>query len=240
LPLSLTPARRRGFEYLDEPTTSDETVSRSLRDVALANRLFGGARALLHELAPTFHALAARGTSATLLDVGTGRGDLPPLARAAAARVGLRLTTIGLDASTPLARESRARIGLSVQGDGLALPFRSRSVDVVICSQVLHHFEGEAMLTLLREMHRVARVRVVVSDLRRSYVAAAGFWLATWPLRFHPISRHDGVVSVLRGFTPRDLRLAVRDAVGVEPVATRRLGWRVTTSWSPDDAATTA
>jgi hypothetical protein len=62
LPLSLTPARRRGFEYLDEPTTSDATVSRSLRDVALANRLFGGARALLHELAPTFRSLAARGT----------------------------------------------------------------------------------------------------------------------------------------------------------------------------------
>jgi SAM-dependent methyltransferase len=120
-----------------------------------------------------------------------------------------------------------------VQGDGLALPFRSRSIDVVICSQVLHHFEGEPMLALLREMHRVARVRVVVSDLRRSYLAAAGFWLATWPLRFHPISRHDGVVSVMRGFTPDDLAAAVRDAVGVEPGVARRLGWRVTTSWSP-------
>ena len=231
--MTLTPARRRGFEYLDDAATSDETVSRSLRDVALANRLFGGARALLHELAPTFRALAARGPEATLLDVGTGRGDLPPLARQAAARVGLRLTTIGLDSSTPLARESRERIGLSVQGDGLALPFRTNSVDVVICSQVLHHFEGEPMLALLREMDRVARARVVVSDLRRSWFAAAGFWAATWPLGFHPISRHDGVVSVLRGFTPADLRAAVREAVGAEPVVSRRLGWRVTTSWAP-------
>jgi hypothetical protein len=85
-------------------------------------------------------------------------------------------------------------------------------------------------------MHRVARERVVVSDLRRSYLAAAGFWAASWPLGFHPISRHDGVVSVFRGFTADDLQRAVRDAVGVAPAVTRRLGWRVTTSWSPATA----
>jgi hypothetical protein len=74
---------------------------------------------------------------------------------------------------------------------------------------------------------------VIVSDLRRSWLAAAGIWLASFPLRFHPVSRHDGVVSVLRGFTPEELRELVRNATGQSPVTRRRLGYRTTASWAP-------
>jgi hypothetical protein len=104
-----------------------------------------------------------------------------------------------------------------------------------MCSQVLHHFAGEDALTLLREMNRVARMRVIVSDIRRSWIAAAGLWLASFPLRFHAVSRHDGVVSVMRGFTAGELRTTVTEAVGHEPVVRRRRGFRVTTSWTPVD-----
>jgi hypothetical protein len=90
-------------------------------------------------------------------------------------------------------------------------------------------------LRLLREMNRVARVRVIVSDIRRSWIAAAGLWLLSFPLRFHAVSRHDGVVSVMRGFTPEELGDTVRDAVAQKPVVHRRLGFRVTTSWAPVD-----
>ena len=76
-----------------------------------------------------------------------------------------------------------------------------------------------------------------MSDLRRSWVAAAGFWIATWPLGFHPISRHDGVVSVLRGFTADELRAAVRTATGRSAAVRHRLGFRLTASWTPGAAA---
>jgi len=102
-----------------------------------------------------------------------------------------------------------------------------------MCSQVLHHFaEGDAA-TLLREMDRVARIRVIVSDIRRSWIAAAGLWLVSFPLRFHAVSRHDGVVSVLRGFTPSELSDTVTDAIARKPVVHRRRGFRITASWAP-------
>jgi SAM-dependent methyltransferase len=122
-----------------------------------------------------------------------------------------------------------------VCGDALQLPFADHSIDIVMCSQVLHHFEGADALELLREMNRVARIRVIVSDLRRSWIAAAGLWLASFPLRFHAISRHDGVVSVMRGFTPEELVDTVRDAVGRKTAVHRRRAFRVTTSWTPVD-----
>jgi predicted SAM-dependent methyltransferase len=149
--------------------------------------------------------------------------------------MGVELTTIGLDAALELARASRPALGITVCGDALRLPFKDHSVEIVMCSQVLHHFAGKDALLLLREMNRVARVRVVVSDLRRSWLAAAGLWLVSFPLRFHAVSRHDGVVSVMRGFTAAELADTVNEAVGLKPVVHRRRGFRVTTSWSPVD-----
>ncbi len=228
----LTPARRRGHEFLDDPALDPETAVRSLHDVARSNTLFGGRRAVLRAVDAALATTAARG-AATLLDVGTGVGDIPFHARRVAERRGVRLTTIGLELSEPLARASRARVGHAVLGDGFALPFADASIDVVTCSQVLHHFPEADATRLLRELARVARVRVIVGDLRRSWLAAAGFWLASWPLAFHPMTRHDGVVSVLRGFTAAELAALARAAGAPAPDVRRRLGWRLVASWTP-------
>ena len=226
----LTPPRRRGVEILDQPGVEPALVTRSLADVALANALFGGARAVLAELAAVLPLLPP---AATLLDVGTGAGDIPERARRLAARRGVALATVGLDSAEALAAAYRGRVGHVACGDARALPFATRSVDVVVCSQLLHHFTEAEAPALIRELHRVARVRVIVSDLRRSWLAAAGLWVASYPLGFHPVSRHDGVVSVMRGFTAAELTAAVHQAVGVRPAVRRRLGWRLTASWAP-------
>ena len=226
----LVPARRRGVEILDDPATDPALRVRSIRDVVRSNVLLGGTRAVLAELAPLFPRLGKR---ATLLDVGTGLADIPRRAGERALAHGAILTTFGLDEAESLSRAAAGTLDGSLCGDARRLPFADASVDVVTCSQLLHHFPGTTGTALLREMDRVARVRVVVSDLRRSWPAAAGLWLASFPLLFHPISRHDGVVSVLRGFTPRELRSLVREAVGADVHVCRRLAFRVTTSWEP-------
>ncbi len=226
----LTPPRRRGVEILDLPDTDPEVMTRSLADVARANALFGGVSSAMHELRD---AIKDMPRCATLLDVGTGLGDIPGHARSLAQQEGVELTTVGLDSALELARASRKSINLTVCGDALHLPFADRSVDIVMCSQLLHHFIGAVAAKLLREMDRVARVRVVVSDLRRSWIAAAGLWLMSFPLGFHAVSRHDGVVSVLRGFTRDELVDTVNNAIGRKPVVRERRGFRITASWTP-------
>jgi 2-polyprenyl-3-methyl-5-hydroxy-6-metoxy-1,4-benzoquinol methylase len=228
----LTPPRKRGLEILDDPGVDPEVVTRSLADVVRANSLFGGLSSAIDELK---EALKETPSQATLLDVGTGLGDIPCRARQVARQIGIDLTTVGLDSALELARASRPVLSLAVCGDALRLPFADHSIDIVMCSQVLHHFAGSDAIVLLREMNRVARVRVIVSDLRRSWIAAAGLWLASFPLRFHAVSRHDGVVSVMRGFTPEELVDTVREAVARKAVVRRRHAFRVTTSWTPAD-----
>ena len=144
---TLTPTRQRGFEYLDEPGIDPATRCRSLRDVGRANALFGGTHAVLAELEPVLRGLGPR---VTLLDVGSGLGDIPQRARASAARLGVRMETFGLDSATELGPIIRTRGSVALCGDARFLPFRDRSVDVVICSQTLHHFVGDEVLTLVR------------------------------------------------------------------------------------------
>lgn len=231
----LTPARRRGFEILDDPAVDDAVRKRSLEDVARSNTIFGGARAVLVELA---NALGDDGTrSLSVLDVGTGIGDIPARAKYEARERGLTISTFGIDISPTLLDAARTSGLTPVCADALALPVATKSVDVAICSQLLHHFETRDTITVLRELDRVARRRVIVSDLRRSWIAAAGIWVASFPLRFHPVSRHDGVVSVLRGFTMDELRQLVYTATAQTPSTHRRRGYRTTASWVPQPTA---
>lgn len=231
---SLIPARRRGVEILDQPDVDAGVRVRSLHDVALANRLFGGTRAVLAEVTRALDGCAPpRGATLTLLDVGSGVGDIPERAARLAARRDVRLACIALDADHALALACRARGSVPVCGDARALPFADGSVDLVTCSQVLHHFPDDELPLVLREMDRVARVRAIVADLRRSWLAVAGIWAASFPLGFHPVSRHDGMVSVLRGFTAGELGAGVRSATGATPDVRRRPGFRVTASWAP-------
>jgi len=138
-----------------------------------------------------------------------------------------------MDISQPLVSAHRASNDAVVRADAIRLPFRDHSVDIVMASQILHHFDTATAQAVVREMNRVARRRVVISDLRRSLVAAAGLWIGSFPLRFHPVSRHDGVVSVMRGFLPKELSDIVETATGQRPAVRRRLGFRLTTSWIP-------
>ena len=226
----ITPPRRRGVEYLDVPGVDPRLVRRSLADVALANALFGGTRAVLVELGNVLPELSA---TATLLDVGSGVGDIAARARELARQREIDLSLITIDMAETLAVASRARAGNAVRGNATALPFGNRSVDIVMCSQTLHHFDDASAARVLKELDRVARVRVIVSDLRRSWFAAAGLWIASFPLGFHPISRHDGVVSIMRGYTSDELRRLVRSATGCPPNVKRHMGWRVTATWRP-------
>jgi SAM-dependent methyltransferase len=240
---ALVPKRRRGVELLDDPHIDPAVRERSIVDVTHSNRWLGGLRAVRVTLRDTLRD-ALRGTSAagekmqlTLLDVGTGLADIPHGARSVARELGLELFTIGVDGAVSLLAAARSSIDAGVCADALALPFADGAVDVVICSQLLHHFVDADATRLVKELSRVARRAVVVSDLRRSWVAAAGFWLLSFPLRFHPVTRHDGTVSVMRGFTPSELRQIVRAGADVDPLVDRRLGYRLTARWTPRRAA---
>jgi SAM-dependent methyltransferase len=222
------PARTRGQEILDDPATPDEVRVRAMRDVARSNVLFGGTRAVLRELLAVGNELPR---NAVLVDVGTGTGDIPAAARATLASYGFDVHAIGVDASEPLLQTARLRVQGAVAGNALRLPLKDDCADVVTCSQLLHHFFDHDPATLVAELHRVSRGWVIISDLQRSWLAAGGFWLASSALRFHEVTRLDGMTSVLRGFERTELEELVHGATGVTAIVRTGMFWRVTARW---------
>lgn len=225
MPGWLTPARQRGVELLDDPATPEEVRAAAMADVERSNALFGGARAVERVVVPLLREM--RG--GLVLDVGTGRGDIPERIVSRMRRERIEVTTIGLDRSEAAARTARA--GVAGVANALDLPIRSRSADVVVCSQVLHHFFDDEMRRVVAELHRVSRGWVVIADLRRGLLPAVGFWLASFVFRFHWATRLDGVTSVMRGFTAAELADLVRAVTGTTPIVRRGLFWRVTATW---------
>lgn len=218
-------------ETLDDPRSDAGVVAASLRDIALINRAFGGAAAAAQRMSEFWRGLPP-GTCLSLLDVGTGSGDIPLCVARAAAHSGVTLRLVGVDTHLTAARAARNRGLCAVAADGMRLPMRDGSVDLVLCAKLLHHLPGQAGAALLRELNRVARLGVVLVDIRRSLVALAGIFIASYPLRFHRATRRDSVISVLRGFTAHELAAICAHAGLAAPVR-RHAGWNLTAAWVP-------
>ncbi|HET7789276.1 MAG TPA: methyltransferase domain-containing protein [Gemmatimonadales bacterium] len=219
-----------GTELLDDPRADPEQVRVALGELRLLNRIYGGSRAVVRALAPFFR--GASGERWTLLDVGTGAGDIPLAARRAARRAGVTLDLLGVERIPSAARAARQAGLTTLLADGSDLPFPTCSVDVVIASQVLHHFPRDRAQRFIAGLARVARKAVVIADLRRSRLAILGYWLAAFPLGLSAVGRHDGIVSLERGFTRAELNdLLV--AGGAPPVARYAPLARVVAAWAP-------
>ncbi len=218
-----------GLELLDRHDAEPAEVRESLRNIARANRWFGGWWAVRHGLARLTAALAP-GTVLTLLDIGTGAGDLPRRAAGWARRRGLQLHPLGVERNRTAAQVALANGIPTVLATAARLPFRPGVADIVVLSQVLHHLAPEGMVELIGEANRLARLGVVVADLRRARAALAGFWVGSRLLRFDPATRADGLTSVRRGFTPGELGSLLARA-GVRAGVARRPGFRLVAAW---------
>lgn len=218
-----------GTELLDDPAADPAVVARSLANIARANRWFGGAAAALWGIDRLLEGVP-RNQPVSLLDVGTGAADLPAAAVRHAARRGRTLTAIGLERSPVAAALAAARGFPAVIGCAGQLPVRPGAVDIVLISQVAHHLAAEAAVELFRAATALARIGVVVADLRRSELAVAAFRLGSALLGFDAVTRADGITSVRRGYHVRDLAdLATR--AGQQARVCRRPGFRVVACW---------
>ena len=167
----LMPARRLQPELMDDPALDASEHRRALAGLARINAVSRAGAGLWRSV----QGLIGQKRIVSLLDVAVGSGDVLVDTSLRAKRQGVALALEACDISPEaLAATSRraedAGLGIGmhrrdVVRDGL--PHADASVDVVTCSLFLHHLTEAQAIGVLREMARVARLGVVVSDLRR-------------------------------------------------------------------------
>ncbi|MDQ3707051.1 MAG: methyltransferase domain-containing protein [Chloroflexota bacterium] len=227
-----TPPYRDIPELLDSTTgVDDHDLQTTLRDIRRAN-IFGlGTWVVKHHLEKL---LAGRTGKLSVLDVATGSGDIPEeLFRWARTR-DVELTCVLTDISPEIlsvARERINRVGFGSAAsfavcDAGRLPFPDASFDVVVCSLAFHHLNVRQAMSALREMARLSRVGFIINDVYRSQGAWYMAWLLVHLTTTNRLTRHDGPASVLRAFTPRELRRMASE-VGVPVTVFKHPFWRM-------------
>lgn len=210
---------------MDDFSIADERLRQALEDLRWVSRWLGGYAATMQALRPVLR------SGMTVLDLGTGAAEFPErLVRWADAR-GMDVRVVGVDANPSTVRYARtslrhrlpaylrARIRVE-EADALDLPYDDGHFDVVTASLFLHHFDRPEAVHLLREMRRLARRSFIVNDLHRHPVAYYGFNALTLLLPTSEMVRHDGLISIRRGFRREELHALAGEA-GLEPCTIR-------------------
>ncbi len=186
---------------MDDPALDAGAYTEVLHDLAQVNTVTLARRPTLSFLE---RAIGKR-KRFQLLDVGFGDGDMLRAIGRWAQRRGIEARLVGIDLnprSVAAAREATS--------DALAIEYRAGDYadlagegwDCVISSLVAHHMRRDQLIAFLRFMDREAGAGWLVNDLHRHGFAYAGWPLLAGIMRWHPIVRHDGHLSIARSYRP--------------------------------------
>jgi SAM-dependent methyltransferase len=217
--------RQRSYELenIDKGTYTPEEYEGCLVELQRVNEWLGDAKALRGSLLKEIERRELR--SFSILDVGAGSGELLRVTAQWARETDRRASLMGLElnprsAQAILEESTDFPEITSVRGSGLVLPFPDASIDFVISSLTLHHFDDEGAVNILREMGRVARLGIFVIDLHRNPTAYFFYTTLGRIILHNRLLREDGALSILKSFQPDELeklgRLAGLNNVSVE------------------------
>ena len=197
---------------MDRPDATPAELERALHSLRGLNRWFGSYRLIMRFVRRWIR----QGDRLRIADLATGSGDIPRLVVDHARSVGADVAVDAVDFQ-PATIESARRLSggypeISCHRADVLKFGDADAYDLVLCSLALHHFSETDAVQLLRRCRELSRRFVLVSDLRRGWLASLGVRLLTLLIFRDPMTRSDARVSAARAFTLPELRQLARRA----------------------------
>jgi len=208
-------------ELMDAEVTDPETLRACLADLERINRWTFAYRITLAWLDQLVAAHPPAGPL-TILDVGSGYGDMLRRVWIWARARDIEIELIGIDRNPQAVSVARAATLPEapiryLTADVFALEEAQRC-DIVISALFAHHLNDSALVRFLRWMEARARLGWLINDLQRHPIAWHIAWSAPRLLRMNRLVRHDAPLSVARSLDERDWQ-RVLDEAGLAPSA---------------------
>ena len=208
-------------ELMDDPSLDAGVYADVMRDLGRVNSV---TMARLPTLGFLGRALAGR-KQFRLLDVGYGGGDMLRAIAKWVAKRGITADLVGVDlnprSETAAKRATPATMPIRyVTGDYADMA--DDGFDVIVSSLVAHHMSRAELIAFLRFMDANAARGWFINDLHRHGFAWLGYPLLAGLMRWHPIVRHDGRLSIARSYRP-DEWPPLLDEAGVSDARVHRV-----------------
>ncbi|MFF2841716.1 class I SAM-dependent methyltransferase [Paenarthrobacter sp. NPDC057981] len=197
-------------EDMDGPDCDPLLLNRTYARFPVVNRLLSRWRRTYKRL---LRPLLSETGRATLLDIGSGSGDVARSLARWARRDGFVLEVTAIDPDPrayAFATGLRPVAGVSYrQAHSSELVAEGATFDVVISNHILHHLDAQQFAGVLRDSEQLARRVALHNDLTRSRVSYVLFIAGFWPLGWGSYIVKDGLLSIRRSYTLPELRSVI-------------------------------
>lgn len=207
--------RSRKKEILDDFELQGNDLAHNLRELQLVNSNLGG-YSVVKEGVEQIIERKGLTQKVRIADIGCGGGDtLRELARWSTKRnFNLMLTGIDANSNAISFAENQSTNYPQIHYQQLNIfseEFKALDCDIIMFNLFVHHFEEDQIISFLKVCREKEAV-VLINDLQRSAVAYTLFRLSSKVFNFSKISRHDGLLSIRKAFTRKDLRELLAEA----------------------------
>lgn len=235
-------------ELMDDPSLPPETYAAVLRDLGQVNTVTLARRPTLGFLGRIVaikarREQAARSVSATpdarsrppktqlrILDVGFGDGDMLRAVHRWGQHRHIEMVLTGIDLNTNSAASAQASTPKDMQIDyrtGDYGDLAGQGFDCIISSLVAHHMTRDQLVAFVRFMETEAQCGWFVNDLHRHGFAYLGYPVLATLMRWHPIVKADGQLSIARSYRPDDWPPLLAEAGATDAQVVRSFPFRL-------------
>lgn len=208
MPLILKNRNPNLIEWMDRQDCDKELLFNTYRQFKTINRLLSGWEKIYQNYIKPHLIYSVKPIS--ILDIGCGAGDILRYIRDLAEKDGFKLILTGIDP------DPRALEFIKQQSESEEIRFRpvrseelindGRRFDIVISNHLLHHLGHRELSAVAKDASKLARKKVIFSDIERSDIGYAAFATVA-PLLFrNSYIVKDGLISIKKSFTQKELQ----------------------------------
>lgn len=209
MPLFLSHRDTQSKERMDDPHCNVDKLQNTYRQFSQINALISQWRPIYKNyIRPHLD----QHSQFTFLDIGFGGGDIPTKLAEWLQEDGINFKITAIDPDPRAIEFVTLELPSNIEflQCGLSeLDPNTQQFDFVLSNHLIHHLDEQKLLPILEQARKLCSKSVIFNDLRRSDWAYLFFNIFSRPFFRDSFITQDGLISIKRSYTKKELRTVV-------------------------------